>query len=122
MKNFKFYTVLLLAIFTFNSVNAFKLKVKGSGGVETDGNNHKICPTKTKDVCAIIEITWKDIFKTLIEPDNPNPIIKFNDVEILVYKENGLTESFTNVNCTLEETKVISQSDKDMIIESNVRF
>ena len=85
-------SLILLTIIFFNAQTsqAFRIKFKGSGGIVIEnGNITKICPEKSKDICAEIEcegfwgalscIVMKIAYATPLASDTPGGL-GFNNV------------------------------------------
>ncbi len=50
------FFIAFLVLCSFVSEAGIKITVYGSGGLISDGSNHKVCPNKSSEVCAKLDV------------------------------------------------------------------
>lgn len=89
--------LLILAYFLTLSTDtqAFKIKIKGKGGVTQGGGaDPKVCPEKAKATCAIIEGNFWDVIKLKFRVSNP----QLQHPHTLPFRSDGPVCSLTDLS------------------------
>ena len=108
MKKAIFLCVGLFLLSTFEA-SAIKIKIKGSGGVQSDGKNHKVCPDESENVCATIEVNWSDI-KDLVTGGSTT----LNNVDVTISGKEP--QIFENVSCNLNDIHNVNRGSEEVIV------
>ena len=111
MKKAIFLCVGLFLLSTFEA-SAIKIKIRGSGGVQSDGKNHKVCPDKSENVCATIEVNWSDI-KDIVKGGSTT----LNNVDITISGE--APQIFENVSCYLNDILEVNTGREEIIVTAH---
>jgi hypothetical protein len=93
--------VLIIAL----SSNAMRIRMKGSGGVVSSGGKTQVCPSKSNDVCAIVDGNWWDIIKYWWKNQAFGQPLDIQDGSITYVDEQGRTITYSHVNLQIKSAE-----------------
>ncbi len=118
MKNLIISLVLLGSFMMISSSSyALKFRIKGSGGVETQGQNQVICPNKSGGVCAIISGNLRDIFNLWWENREVVKDEKFMGVDIVYYLDNGRSITEKSVDIQMLQARLTNDYEPKKVAD-----
>ena len=120
MKKFYFIICLIALIFTCIDTQAINIRIYGKGGIVINPDqSYKICPDFAFRTCAIVSVSWRDIWNYITDNTNyPQPAL----ATIFIYDDDENLAEERDADVIWVDPGIITESAPTTLQSCDIKF